>query len=317
LSFYDSRQTLAQRVIGDYVEVQLAQGEVEIAERAAERAKQLYEINYAKFSGEGLKRPDEEWVSQVAEIDVDQARLSWEQAKQSLISRQQSLRDAVDTLLLDLGFAPAGAPELVTTIPYQPQEYDPAKLVPVALANSTQLGSLELDRLDALASLRIARSERLPDVTASVGTTDLGETLNGVGVSRGWFTGVTLQVPLFDRQRTNSAERAQRALQVLDQQRIAARDQVTQELQREVRAAESSRLRIELGKQSVTLAQKSREAAKGMYDEGLSDYLRVLDAEDRLVQAERSLLQEQVTYFLTTVRIRRALGEDVTQGLPE
>jgi hypothetical protein len=36
-----------------------------------------------------------------------------------------------------------------------------------------------------------------------------------------------------------------------------------------------------------------------------------------LVQAERSLLREQVEYFLTTVRLRRALGEDVTQGLPE
>jgi outer membrane protein TolC len=54
-----------------------------------------------------------------------------------------------------------------------------------------------------------------------------------------------------------------------------------------------------------------------MYDEGLSDYLRVIDAEDRLVQAERSLLNEQVQYFLTTVRVRKALGEDITQGLPD
>ena len=53
-----------------------------------------------------------------------------------------------------------------------------------------------------------------------------------------------------------------------------------------------------------------------MYDEGLSDYLRVLDAEDRLVEAESSLLQEKVQYFLTTVSVRKALGEDITQDLP-
>ena len=116
LSFYDAHQDLAQRVIEDYFAVLLARGEVDIAQRAVERAKQLYDINYAKFSGEGLKKPGEEWVSQVAEIDVDQARLSWERSKQQLISRQQAYRDAVDRLLLDMGFVPGGTPDLTTAI---------------------------------------------------------------------------------------------------------------------------------------------------------------------------------------------------------
>jgi outer membrane protein TolC len=104
---------------------------------------------------------------------------------------------------------------------------------------------------------------------------------------------------------------------VLEQRIVATRDRVAQEVQRQVRAAVSSQARIDIGERSVALARKSREAAQGMYDEGLSDYLRVLDAEDRLVEAERSLLQEQVQYFLTTVRLRRALGEDITQELPD
>ena len=54
-----------------------------------------------------------------------------------------------------------------------------------------------------------------------------------------------------------------------------------------------------------------------MFDEGLTDSLRVVDAEQRQVQAERSLLQEQTNYLLTTVRLRRALGEDITLGWPE
>ena len=317
LSFYDNHQELAQRIIEDYFAVLLARGEVEIAQRSADRAKQLYDINYAKFTGEGLKKPDEVWVSQVAEIDVDQARLSWERAKQQLISRQQSHRDATDRLLLDMGFVPTGTPELTTSIAYKPQEYDEAALIPVALADSTQLGRLELSRQDTAAALRVARSERLPDVIASAGVTDLGDTLNGVPVSTGWFSGIRVEVPLWDRRRTENAGHAERTLSVLEQRTVAARDQVSQEVQRQIRAATSSRARIAIGEQSVTLARKNREAAQGMYDEGLSDYLRVLDAEDRLVEAERSLLQEQVQYFLTTVRVRRALGEDITQGLPD
>jgi outer membrane protein TolC len=317
LSFYDARQQLAQTIIGDYFAVLLASGEVGIAQRAVDRSRQLYDINYAKFTGEGLKKPGEEWVSQVAEIDVDQARLSWEQAKQDLISQQQSYRDSMDALLLDMGFVPTGTPQLTTTISYKPHEYDEAQLVPVALANSTQLGRLQLSWEDSLAALRIARSQRLPDVTASAGITDLGETVNGVPTTTGWFSAVQMTVPFWDRQREESAQKAERALSVLDQQTVAARDQVSQALQQQIRAAVSSRARIDIGEQSVRLARKNREAAQGMYDEGLSDYLRVLDAEDRLVQAERSLLNEQVQYFLTTVRVRKALGEDVTQGLPE
>ncbi len=317
LSFYDGYQDLAQRVIEDYFAVLLARGEVEIAQRAVERAKRLYDVNYAKFSGEGLKQPGEEWVSQVAELDVDQARLSWERSRQQLISRQQSYRDALDRLLLDMGLIPGATPDLTTAIAYSPVDHDEAALVGAALANSRDLARLELSRQDADAAWRIARSEHRPEVIATAGISDMGETLGGATVSTGWFGGVQAEMPLWDRRRRENIERAQRALGVLQQQTLATRDGVTQEVQRQVRAAASSRARIDIGEQAVALARKNRDAAQGMYDEGLSDYLRVLDAEDRLVEAERSLLQEQVQYFLTTVRVRRAVGEDIIQGLPD
>ena len=317
LFFYDAYQDLAQRIIDDYYSVLLARGEVEIAERSADRAKRLYEINHAKFSGEGLVEPGEEWVSEVPEIDVDQARLSWDRSKQQLISRQQGYRDAMDRLLLDMGLLPGATPELTTAVVYSAQEYDEAALVETALVNSTDLARLELSREDAVADLQIARSEHRPDVLATVRVTNPGETVSETSPGTGWFGGVRAELPLLDRRRQEGVAGAQRALAVLEQRIVATRDRVAQEVQRQVRAAVSSQARIDIGERSVALARKSREAAQGMYDEGLSDYLRVLDAEDRLVEAERSLLLEQVQYFLTSVRLRRALGEDITQGLPD
>jgi outer membrane protein TolC len=317
LSFYESHQDLAQRVIGAYFDVLLAQGEVDISQRSVDRAKQLYDINYAKFTGEGLVEPGEQWVSQVAEIDVDQARLSWERAKQQLISSQQNYRDAMDRLLLAMGVLPGATPKLTTAIPYAPEQYDEAALSEAAVLNSTQLAQLELSRQNALAALRVARSQARPDVTASFAVTDPGDTLGEGRISNGWFTGVTVDFPLLDRSLKEDAARAGRDLSVLQQRMVATRDAVKQELQRQIRAAQSSRARIDIGEQSVALATKSREAAQGMYDEGLSDYLRVLDAEDRLVEAERSLLQEKVRYFTTTIGLRRALSEDITQELPD
>jgi outer membrane protein TolC len=317
LSFYDSYQSLAQTIINDYCAILLASGQLEIAKRAVERAQKLYDINYAKFSGEGLVKPGETWISQVAELDVNQSRLSLEQAKQTQISSEQNYRDALDSLLLDMGFTPGATPQLTTAISYSPDKYDEAALIKEALSNSTQLGQLDLNRQNADAALRIARSQYRPDVTASVGINDLGETVGGVSTSNGWFTGIRVDVPIRDRSRQADVDQNGRALDVLQQRIIAARDSVTQEVQRQVRAALSSQARIGIGEQAVALAQKNREAAQGMYDEGLNDYLRVLDADDRLVSAERSLLQEKIQYFLTTIRLQRAVSADITKDLPE
>ena len=314
LSFYDAYQRLAQDVIEDYCAVLLARGEVEIADRSVERAKQLYDINYAKFSGAGIALPGEVWVSQVAEIDVDQAKLSWERAKQQLLSRRQTYRDTLDRLLLTMGVTPDGSPELTTAITYDPRNYDEAALVQTALANSTELGRMKQEWYDVQAAKRVAESERLPNVIASVGVNNLGRTGdNGTTL----FTGVRVELPIKQRKLTEDVDREERAVRVLEQRIIAARDAVAQEVQRQVRATTASRQRFEIGEQSLALAKKSREAAQGMYDEGLNDYLRVLNAEDRLVEAERSLLQEKVEYFLTTVRLRRAVGEPIAQGLPK
>jgi len=317
LSYYDAHQELGVQVIESYYRVLVAQGEMEIAGRAADRAKQLYDINSAKFTGEGVSVPGEKWVTQVTELDMSQARLSWEQAKQSVISRQQAFRDALDTLLLTMGLLPGATPKLTSTVQYQPQEFNQAELAKVAVANSTELAGFDLARQDALAQRHIAQSENRPDLIASVGMTDNGDTLGAGNGGSGWFAGLRVEIPLADRRREEGKGAAERALQVLEQRTTSAGDRVTQTVQRLVRAAESAKARITIGEQAVLLAQKNREQAQGMYDEGLSDYLRVFDADNRLVETERSLLQEKVGYYLTTVRLRVALGEDITQGLPE
>ena len=166
-----------------------------------------------------------------------------------------------------------------------------------------------------MATQRITESQGRPNVSATVGMTDLGETV-GPPVSTGWLAGLSMQFPFLDRQLKDTVNHAERQLEVLDQ-RILRSTIITQQVQRQVRAAVSARAFIDIGEQALLVAQKNHDASQGMYDKGLSDYLHVLDADSRLVQAQSSLLQEQVQYFITTMQVRRALGEDITQGLPE
>jgi len=318
LAFYDSHQALAVQVIEQYFATLEAQAQIEIARRRVDRAKRFYDQNYVKFTGEGVKKPEEAWVSRIAEIDVDQARLAWEQAQQDLIASEQAYRDAMDALLLRMGLLPGSTPELTTAVQYAPQAYDGPALVETGLRNSTALAALNLSRDNAAAARRIAYSAAKPDLIASFGLTDLGQT-GGAAVSTGWLAGLTVQVPFWNRGLGENKASADRALRVLDQQIVGARDSTGQQVRGLVRAAESAKARIAIGEESLKLAQKNREQAQGMFEEGVPgyDYLRVLDADARLVQAERSLLEQKVAYYITSVRIRQALGENVTQGLPE
>jgi len=215
-----------------------------------------------------------------------------------------------------MGFLAGSTPQLTTPIAYSPQDYAEASLVRTALTNSTDLARFNLDLEDANAARTIAYSSARPDLIASVGVNDAGQTLGGQTYSTGWFGGLRVEVPLRDRALAEDKQRVDRDTAVLEQRITAARDSVAQQVQRLVRAADSVKASIAIGEEALALARKNREQAQGMYDEGLSDYLRVLDADDRLVEAERSLLQQQVQYLLNAVRIRQALGEDIAQDLP-
>jgi len=316
IAFYDSRQELALSIIQSYFNTLLAQGEIEIARRTVDRAQNLYDINYAKFTGEGLKKEGEVWVSQIAGLDVDRAELSLKVARQGLIAQEQALKDAMDTLLVAIGLRPGSTPTLTTKVEYTPQPYDQAALTQAALANSTDLARLNLGYRDAIETRRLAYSASKPDLVATAAVSDAGETAAGVTPGSGWSAGLRVDLPLWDRSLAEAKASADRTLRVLGQQLIARHDSVTQEIQRLVRAAESTKASIAIGEENVKLAQKNLEAARGMYAEGLRDLLTVSDADNGLVEAERSLLQLKIEYFVDTVSIRQALGEDVTQGLP-
>jgi len=317
--FYETRQDLALRIIGLYFSAVRAQGDVEISQRAVERAKDFYEKNYALFTGEGVKEPDEVWVSEVAEVEVDQARLSWDQAKQSVIQEEQGFRDAMDDLLLTMGLLPGSTPELTTMVGYAPKDYEEAALTETALANSLTLAGLNLSREDARARRRIAYSSAKPDLTASLGVTDAGATRADEDGSTSWFAGLRVDVPLWDRSRAESKASADRSLLLVEQETIAARVSEAQRIRTLVRANESAKATIALGEQNVALAQKNRDRIQAMFEEQVAgyDYLKVQRADEDLVSAERALLQQKVDYFLTTVKMRQALGEDITLGLPE
>jgi len=297
LGFFIDRQYLIEEIISAYFSTVEQQQLVAIQESSVERGKQAVEDAQLRLEA-GL----------IPEIDLRRAQLRLSREETAAVSQRQGLRDGVDRLLLLLGLQVGTMPELVTAVPYEPESLDGEVLVAQALELRPDLRLADIDLEDREAAVRITRSQRLPAL-------DLfgGWSRQRNGVEEGsWNMGLDLSLPIGSRSLTERARRARWALLVTEQARQDVEQQVIADVRRQVRAAEAARSNVEIASASVELSQRSMEIARRMVEEGLATNRDLLDAQDDLRQSESSLASSKISYHLALVRLRVAIGLDIT-----
>ncbi|UVL23327.1 TolC family protein [Pseudomonas donghuensis] len=165
-----------------------------------------------------------------------------------------------------------------------------------------RLARLEIDQREA--ALGLARSQRIPDLTVSVGSqyseTDR-ERINVVGLS--------VPIPLFDRNQGNVLAAARRADQARDQRNgaeLRLRSEVVQALTQWSTAAQE----VQTFERSILpSAQQALDAATRGFERGKFAFLDVLDAQRTLVAARLQYLQAQAQSSEARVRLERIFGD--------
>lgn len=133
--------------------------------------------------------------------------------------------------------------------------------------------------------------------------------------STAWNVGATASIPIFDwgRRRAQLDEGKAQAAEL-----IAAYQRTVQGAFREVADALAARRRyaeqIEAQTHAVAVQRSIAQAAHLRYDNGISIYLQVLDAERGLFSAEQQLAQLQALELQSAVDLYIALGGDATTG---
>jgi len=246
------------------------------------------------------------------ELDLMRAELRRAGEARAEVLARQSLADTMDSLVELLGLKIGGMPKLVTLVAYQPAEIDLDASIGRALDLRPEVRLMALDIEDREAVLRIARSERMPSL-------DLfgawRRTTNGFD-DRSWDVGLELSVPIASRSLEEDARQARWALLIAQQEREDLIQQITAEVRSEVRAAEAARQNVAIATDSLALANKSLTAAKRMVEEGLRTNRDVLDAMDDLTRDDTALVTSKINYYLALVRLRRAMGLDISKDLP-
>ncbi|QDF96995.1 cobalt-zinc-cadmium resistance protein [Azoarcus sp. DD4] len=164
------------------------------------------------------------------------------------------------------------------------------------------------------AVVALERARRIPDLTVSVGVQrdeDLGRNQAIVGLS--------VPLPLFDRNQGNLAEALARADQARDEL-AASRIRLASEAAQAWERLETARWEAEeLAREALPGAQRALDAATKGFELGKFDFLLVLDAQRTLFQARSQHLRSLAEAHRARAELDRILGgpEQLSPGRPK
>lgn len=279
-------------LVGAQDRLELARGSRELAQRATSVA--------GRRVAAGRASPVEEARARVAEAS---ARIEFSQANAELETariRLAALWGGDEPRVFDARTPAARLPE-VPAADELARRLDAAPALVRARA--------EIERRESL--LRLARAQAAPATALNIGTGTLIE--NG---QRANLVGVSIAIPLFDRNQGNIAEatiRAQQARQELTAIERMLRAELDQALARLKAAREEARL---ADQEILPEASRTLDAATRGYELGKFGFLDVLDAQRTLFAARGQLLRALADSYKAAADVERLLGAPAVAAVP-
>ena len=234
----------------------------------------------------GRASPLEEQRADVARINADTALAQIERAV-TLARANLARLVGRDAGALDLGWFDRVAAGVGPRLPFNPD-------------GTLALATAEAEVSTATAQVRLARSQRIPDLTLSAGARRL-EATNDVAA----VFGVSLPIPLFNNGRASiDAARAQR------DQADALRRVALFDAQQAIATAETDLANAEANARAangpaLAAAQEAARIARIGYREGKFGQLDLLDAERTLAQTRSAAIDALAAYHDAKARLER------------
>jgi len=286
------RNVLRAEVIAAFQAAAQAQEGLQLAEqslRLSERALQVVQGRVRAGSASPVEATR-------AQVQLSEVRLEQGRAEQALTVAYQQLAAVTGAARVQFSRVDGGL-QANNDIPSRTLLLD--RLEQTA---DLRLARLQIDQREA--ALGLARSQRIPDLTVSVGSqyseTDR-ERINVVGLS--------VPIPLFDRNQGNVLAAARRADQARDQRNgaeLRLRSEVVQALAQWSTAASEVQT---FDRSILPSAQQALDAATRGFERGKFAFLDVLDAQRTLVAARLQYLQAQAQSSEARVRLERIFGD--------
>lgn len=294
--------TLLGDVARNYVDVRGFQRRLAIANENIDAQSNALAITKDRFA-KGL----------TSDLDVEQAATLLATTKAEVPSLQTSLEASIHRLGVLLGQSPGN---LLTELSQAAPIPSIPPVVPLGLPSELLLRRPDVRRAErqlaaATANIGVATADLFPkfSLTGAAGFESVSASDWFTSGSRFWSIGPTVQWRIFDAGRIRGNIKVQNARQ---EQALATYEQTAlsafEDVENDLVSYANEQIRRRSLQDAVTSSQNSLQLANQLYSNGLTDFLRVLDAERSLYQAQDALVQSDRTVSANLISLYKSLG---------
>lgn len=295
-----ARRALAQAVEENYYGLALARAQLRAAEQNLAAAEEFERVTLLLLD-----------AGEVAPVDLTRAQLQTTQRRDELEKARANEAVAAGSLRVLVGYdflAPIRTTELTMALPVDDEIN---RLTADMIATRPEFAQFEAARQAAAQEVKIARAERLPQLSYSLNggfDTDsmrLAILKQHSGVSAAF----NLTIPIFDWGASRSRERQARLReQIAESERVLALRGFAEQFYAARAQVVSAAARIRLAASGMTLAENNLNASIARYRSGEAQIVEVTDAETSLVAQRQAFYQALFDYQIALARLRQAAG---------
>lgn len=307
-NYEDARVLLRAQVADTYFSLRTTEARLRVARENAAQQKRSFEITEKLFNS-----------GQSAELDVQQAKTQYLGTLSSIPGFEDQVQRTRNALAVLIGQPPSALPQLLEREGLIPL-VDRAVLQDVPanlLLRRPDVRAAELNVAAQSALIGVAEADFYPSLSllGSIGWS--GNTLGGTANTLDLIGGPSLRWNLFDHGQISNNVRVQDAR--LQQLIEAYRDTVRQAAREADDAASGLTKSLErerILREAEIAAKRSLVLANSQYQEGYSDFQRVLDAQSALLQQQDNYLISRSDAVSNLIALYKALGGGWYSALP-
>lgn len=276
-----------------YFNLGLARNSVSLGGQVVAQAKELADIARERFD-----------AGDIAQFEVLQANLAVDRATNYQTRLENTERIALATLNQLLNRASDAPLDLRDTLFVKTVPVSTSDLIGRSLASNVDLKTAEQQITTEQSRLRLARAQRVPDLTLEPGL----ETHDSAFTKPGFKMQVTVPLPIFNR---GGAEikKSSAMLEQLQAERDATRQRVSSEVARAALNLESARVQVEVYETKLLPgAERVRELANEAYRIGQTSLLAVIDATRNALEVRQAYLQALFDYQTALADLEQSAG---------
>jgi len=275
-----------------YIEVLADQHRVELTEQTLELSRQLHEI---------VK--DRARVGVIPTVEVDKAvvRVSTEQILLHKARRKlESSRQQLCAMWADPAPRFAEALGELTSVEDIPTQDQLTKLV----SQNPDIARWSAEISQRRSSLELARSQAIPSVSVGVGIRRFGATDENALVFE-----AGLPVPIVDRNQGGRLQARHNLMKAKSQQKDVEVKVRTLLIANHKKLAGAHYEAVTLRDTTIPAARSSYDAARKAFENGLTNFIDVLDADRTLVNSQRQYIESLSAYHKTLTTLEGLVGQ--------